>query len=541
MKNEEELEEIIKEVNTSQTDENQAQKEEIQEPLSEDEKKTRAYQKQALLEVYAQELYKANLEHQGQKTKEIYEQLAQSNGTQKELIDQVKKVKRIYEAIEITKPNKEPIYICNNIDDALILENHGKNAIFTELNKIIDENKYIKTSYIKEITSNKKAMKRNYILAIRTENQEQEEDIEKELKQSKIKFTPLVLGNNDTIDTYYKYCYDNDQMDYFYENIDPFNNLSNFNYLVYNFENELKEHQEHKQVYTGFKNLDFILNGINSGLYVLGAGSSIGKTTFILQIADTLASKGHKVLYFSLEQSRFELITKSISRYTFLSGSGNPLTNFEIMNKDQWNNETFTKAFMEYTNISRNIVIKEGNFNVDVQTIRNSIEQFTDTKDKPIVFIDYLQIIKPTDTRQTDKQAMDFTISELKRISRDNDIPIIVISSLNRSNYNTTINFEAFKESGAIEYSSDVVLGLQLQELNNIEMKANQKNLSNEQRRQLDNAKGQDKRQLELVGLKNRNGRSNFKITYDYYTKYNTFIEKDLMINNEIYNIKDKK
>lgn len=268
MKNEEELEKIIKEVNTS---ESQEQKEEIQEPLSEDEKKTRAYQKQALLEVYAQELYKANLEHQGQKTKEIYEQLAESNGTQKELIDQVKKVKRIYEATEITKPNKEPIYICNNIDDALILENHGKNAIFTELNKIIDENKYIKTNYIKEITSNKKAMKRNYILAIRTENQEQKEDIEKELKQSKIKFTPLVLGNNDTIDTYYKYCYDNDQMNYFYENIDPFNNLSNFNYLIYNFENELKEHQEHKQIDTGFKNLDFILNGLNPGLYVLGA------------------------------------------------------------------------------------------------------------------------------------------------------------------------------------------------------------------------------------------------------------------------------
>ena len=271
MENEEELEKIIKEVNTSQTDESQAPKEDIQEPLSEDEKKTREYQKQALIELYAQEIYKANLEHQGQKTKEIYEQLAQSNGTQKELIDQVKKVKRIYEATEITKPNKEPIYICNNIDDALILENHGKNAIFTELNKIIDENKYIKTSYIKEITSNQKAMKRNYILAIRTENQEQEEEIEKELKQSKIKFTPLVLGNNDTIDTYYKYCYDNDQMNYFYENIDPFNNLSNYNYLIYNFDNELKERQEHKKISTGFKNLDFILNGLNPGLYVLGA------------------------------------------------------------------------------------------------------------------------------------------------------------------------------------------------------------------------------------------------------------------------------
>lgn len=256
---------------------------------------------------------------------------------------------------------------------------------------------------------------------------------------------------------------------------------------------------------------------------------------------DYLASQNNKVLCFSLEQSRFELITKSISRYTFSSGSGEPLTNLEIMNKDQWNNKTFINAFAEYTKISKNIVIKEGNFNIDVLKIRNDIEQFTDTKDKPIVFIDYLQIIKPTDTRQTDKQAMDFTISELKRISRDNDIPIIVISSLNRSNYNTTMSFEAFKESGAIEYSSDVVLGLQLQELNNIEMKANQKNLSNGQKQQLNNAKGQDKRQLELVGLKNRNGRSNFKITFDYYTKYNTFIENDLLINNEIYDIKNKK
>ena len=207
------------------------------------------------------------------------------------------------------------------------------------------------------------------------------------------------------------------------------------------------------------------------------------------------------------------------------------------MNKEQWSNEDFTKAFLDYTEISKNIVIKEGNFSVDVQTIRQNIEQFTETKDKPIVFIDYLQIIKPVNDRQTDKQAMDFTISELKRISRDNDIPIIVISSLNRNNYNTTINFEAFKESGAIEYSSDVVLGLQLQELNQLTPGKNG-NLTNEQREQLNNAKGQDKRQLELVGLKNRNGRSNFKITYDYYTKYNTFYEKDLIINNEIYKVK---
>ena len=548
MKNEDELNKIIEEVNGTQTSNEQVETtpgsqeeaENIEPILTDEEKKKREYQKQALLEEYAKNYYNELVEN-NKASGEIFKQLAEQNYNNQEFIEQVRKIKRIYEAVEITRQNKEPIYICNDIDDAIILENNGKNAIFTELNKKVND-KYIKTSYIKEITGNKKAMKRNYILAIRTETKDEQEEIEKELKQNKIKFTPLVLiksvetGELDTIESYYKYCYDNDQMNYFYENIDPFNNLSNFNYLLYNFENDLKEHQEHKQVYTGFKNLDFILNGINSGLYVLGAGSSIGKTTFILQIADTLASKGHKVLYFSLEQSRFELITKSMSRLSFESGSGTPLTNFEIMNKEQWENEAFLKAFTDYTTISKNIVIKEGNFSVDVQTIRQSIEQFTETKDKPIVFIDYLQIIKPVDTRQSDKQAMDFTISELKRISRDNDIPIIVISSLNRNNYNNTINFEAFKESGAIEYSSDVVLGLQLEAINDINTDKNK--ITNEDRESLNNAKGQDIRKLELVGLKNRNGRSNFKIKYSYYTKYNKFIENDLIINNEVYKVK---
>lgn len=549
MSNEEELKKIMEQVNgtgdeQAETPTNNEVTTTNETILTDEEKKKRAYEKQALLEEYAKSMYEAQKENTGAKISDIYKELnEQSGGTPQELIEQVRKVKRIYEATEITKANKEPIYICNDIDDALILENNGKNAILTELNKKTDDNNYIKINYIKAITSDKKAMKRNYILATRTETREELEELEKELKQNKIKFTPLVLikdtqtQEQDTIGNYYKYCYDNDQLDYFIDTIDVFNNISNYNYLLYNFENELKEHQEHKEIHTGFKNLDYVLNGLNPGLYVLGAGSSIGKTTFILQIADTLASKGHKVLYFSLEQSRLELITKSISRYTFLNGSGNPLTNFEIMNKEQWSNEDFTKAFLDYTEISKNIVIKEGNFSVDVQTIRQNIEQFTETKDKPIVFIDYLQIIKPVNDRQTDKQAMDFTISELKRISRDNDIPIIVISSLNRNNYNTTINFEAFKESGAIEYSSDVVLGLQLQELNQLTPGKNG-NLTNEQREQLNNAKGQDKRQLELVGLKNRNGRSNFKITYDYYTKYNTFYEKDLIINNEIYKVK---
>ena len=51
---------------------------------------------------------------------------------------------------------------------------------------------------------------------------------------------------------------------------------------------------------------------------------------------------------------------------------------------------------------------------------------------------------------------------ELKRISRDFKTPVIGISSFNRDNYNNAVSMQSFKESGAIEYSSDILIGLQL-------------------------------------------------------------------------------
>ena len=64
--------------------------------------------------------------------------------------------------------------------------------------------------------------------------------------------------------------------------------------------------------------------------------------------------------------------------------------------------------------------------------------------------------------RATDKQIVDHNVTELKQLSRDFDIPIFAVSSLNRQNYSERINMAAYKESGAIEYGSDVLIGLQL-------------------------------------------------------------------------------
>lgn len=94
---------------------------------------------------------------------------------------------------------------------------------------------------------------------------------------------------------------------------------------------------------TGFEALDCALNGgLYPGLYIFGAVSSLGKTTLLLQIADNIAASGRDVLFFSLEQSRFELMSKSISRETLLFcrekriSVSNAKDNIQIADGSRW-------------------------------------------------------------------------------------------------------------------------------------------------------------------------------------------------------------
>ena len=126
--------------------------------------------------------------------------------------------------------------------------------------------------------------------------------------------------------------------------------------------------------------------------------------------------------------------------------------------------------------------------------------------------VDYLQILAPEDVRATDKQNTDKAVLELKRISRDFKIPVFAVSSFNRENYKTAVSYASFKESGAIEYSSDVLIGLQLKG-------AGEKGFD------ADTAKTKNPREIELVILKNRNGETGKRTELKYYPMFNYFEE----------------
>ena len=277
---------------------------------------------------------------------------------------------------------------------------------------------------------------------------------------------------------------------------------------------------------TGFKTLDYILDGgLYEGLYILGAISSLGKTTLVMQIADQIAIQGHDVLIFSLEMARTELMAKTISRLTLINAVVKKLdrryckttrgittaSRYQYYEPEEM--KLIEESIKEYGEFAKNIYIHEGLGNIGVEYIKQQVEKHIKfTGKRPIVIIDYLQILAPYDMRQTEKQATDKNVMELKRLSRDAKIPVFGISSFNRENYKNEVSMTAFKESGAIEYGSDVLIGLQFEGQGESGFK-------------VDEAKGKDPRKIEIKILKNRNGKTGSKISMNYIPMFNYFEE----------------
>lgn len=293
---------------------------------------------------------------------------------------------------------------------------------------------------------------------------------------------------------------------------------------------DIDRFKESKERRTGFKNLDAESKGLYAGLYVVGAISSLGKTTFCHQIADQLAIMGEDVLFFSLEQSRLELVSKSLSRRTAQKDISTAVNSLSIRRGKL--SENVLTAVEEYQKgIGDRLSIIEGNFSCNISFIGDYIRKYIQkTGKKPVVFVDYLQILQPVkDDRGravSIKETVDSTVTELKRISREQQLTIFVISSLNRSNYLSPVDFESFKESGGIEYTADVVWGLQLQVMNSNLFETDKKTI--EKRKAVRDAKKANPRKIELLCLKNRYGISSFSCYFDYYPEYDLFKEGTL-------------
>ena len=283
-----------------------------------------------------------------------------------------------------------------------------------------------------------------------------------------------------------------------------------------NFPAFVAENQKFQDRKTGFCNLDDEQN-FQAGIYVLGGLPALGKTTFALQLLNQLAKQGETCIFCSLEMSAGYLYSKLLAQEIFLIESGGfnediqhfnkeveyPLTTSKIVfGNFKYHEDAKEKALKNFAENPLPLYIWEI-AELDLNKLLNRIKQICASLDKPpVICIDYLQLLAAGS--ENTKTALDNAIHKLFNFRRETNATFIVISSLNRANYQTEISFESFKESGSIEYSADVIWGLQLL-------------VDGERTRQnTENAKRENPRQIQLQCLKNRFG-SNYDIGFFYY------------------------
>lgn len=277
---------------------------------------------------------------------------------------------------------------------------------------------------------------------------------------------------------------------------------------------------------TGWKSLDEVLEGgLYEGLYVIPGATGTGKTAFALQMAYQIASQQKDVLYISLEMGEEEIYERHLSRISYQQ-YGNDLRAKTVHSIVQ-EKKTVPEARRRFEEVGIYLRTVCGVGSIDADDIRRMVERYDCELDTlPVVFVDYLQILKAHDPHMTDKQAVDYNVLRLKQLSRDYKIPVIALASMNRMSYSDVISMVSIKESGAIEYTSDVCIGLQMAAMDSIVESG--KGKQGQQEKKVRKLKSQLNRDMLAVILKQRNGPIGAEIPLKYCARFNHFAEDEL-------------
>lgn len=212
---------------------------------------------------------------------------------------------------------------------------------------------------------------------------------------------------------------------------------------------------EQKTYPSGIEGLEYPI-----GLTTIGSITGMGKTSFILNSALRLAEQGQPILFFEIETSANILQAKMLSNLSFMAGCPVPtdaiLYGKELSPEQQC---ALGNAKEKLSIILKNLTIYIPDAHgISVADIREEIENFiAETGQKPVVFLDYLQVLTD-DSPLDEKERTTQNVAALYQLAHQHEIPIIVISALNRENYETQKNIGAFRGSGMVEYASDLLM-----------------------------------------------------------------------------------
>lgn len=228
-----------------------------------------------------------------------------------------------------------------------------------------------------------------------------------------------------------------------------------------------------KPIPTGMTKLDEALSGGLSmqSLVLLGGMTSVGKTTFTLNLVTNLA-KQRPIVYFTLEMSEEQILSKIYSHLAYTGGgmtisSTNILQSYDKNKMTDYQRSKLIEELNKHTELS-NIIVKfpeKATIDYLMQEINAMTKQFKEQgQEAPIIVIDYLQFIQGN--AREDSQNLIKRIQRLlkKYAIEENTFVILLFANSRKANETKESAIDSGRDTSDIEYSSDYNLQLNFYE-----------------------------------------------------------------------------
>lgn len=208
---------------------------------------------------------------------------------------------------------------------------------------------------------------------------------------------------------------------------------------------------------TGFIDLDYKTSGFQpSDLILIAARPSMGKTAFVLNVAQHMAFKeGKTVAIFSLEMSKEQLVNRLFSLESKVDS--------QALRTGNLTDEDWAKLIEGAAVVGKSNLIIDDTPGISIAELRSKCRKFKLEHDLGIIIIDYLQLMSGSvgGRNESRQQEISDISRSLKALARELSVPVIALSQLSRAVEQRPDHrpmLSDLRESGAIEQDADVVM-----------------------------------------------------------------------------------
>ena len=210
---------------------------------------------------------------------------------------------------------------------------------------------------------------------------------------------------------------------------------------------------------TGFIDLDYKLSGLQpSDLILLAARPSMGKTAFVLNLAQYMAFKVNKtVAIFSLEMSKEQLVNRLFALESQVDS--------QALRTGNLKDSDWEKLIESAGTIGKSNLIIDDTPGISISELRSKCRKYKLEHDLSVIIIDYLQLMsgRVGGRSESRQQEISEISRSLKGVARELNVPVIALSQLSRAVEQRPDHrpmLSDLRESGAIEQDADVVMFL---------------------------------------------------------------------------------